>query len=126
MCCQCLFLLVKCYYFIHASKLSSCAYFAPSRSFPFCAAIKPSWRCYRCIMISCVISLHHFKSCMASFFIRVDVTSKAVYELVVEPIPEPQAVEPQAEAAVEPDPEVANPADWQGKPRCITLNFSIQ
>ena len=63
---------------------------------------------------------------MASFFIRVDVTSEAVYELVAEPIPEPQAGEPQAEAAVEPDPEVANPADWQGKPRCITLNFSIQ
>jgi len=46
--------------------------------------------------------------------------------LVAEPIQEPQAGEPQAEAAVEPDPEVANPADWQGKPRCITLNFSIQ
>ena len=62
---------------------------------------------------------------MASFFIRVDVTSEAVYELVAEPIQEPQAGEPQAEAVVEPDPEVANPADWQGKPRCITLNFSI-
>ena len=53
---------------------------------------------------------------MASFFIRVDVTSEAVYELVAEPIQEPQAGEPHAEAAVEPDPEVANPADWQGKP----------
>ena len=59
-------------------------------------------------------------------FIRVDTASEAVYELVAEPIQEPQAGEPQAEAAVEPDPEVANPADWQGKPRCITLNFSIQ
>ena len=58
--------------------------------------------------------------------LRVDVTSEAVYELVAEPIQEPQAGEPQAEAVVEPDPEVANPADWQGKPRCITLNFSIQ
>jgi len=48
---------------------------------------------------------------MASFFIRVDVTSEAVYELVAEPIQEPQAGEPQAEAVVEPDPEVANPAD---------------
>ena len=57
---------------------------------------------------------------MASFFIRVDVTSEAVYKLAVEPIQEPQAGEPQTEAAVEPDPEVANPADWQGKPRCIT------
>ena len=56
---------------------------------------------------------------MASFFIRVDVTSEAIYELVAEPIQEPQAGEPQAEAA--PDPEVANPADWQGKPRSLTL-----
>ena len=63
---------------------------------------------------------------MASFFIRVDVTSEAVYELVAEPIQEPQAGEPHAKAAVEPDPEVANPADWQGKSQCITLNFSIQ
>ena len=46
---------------------------------------------------------------MASFFIRVDATSEAVYELVAEPIQEPQAGEPQAEAAVEPDPEVAKP-----------------
>ena len=58
--------------------------------------------------------------------LRVNVTSEAVYELVAEPIQEPQAGEPRAEAAVEPGPEVANPADWQGKPRCITLNFSIQ
>ena len=63
---------------------------------------------------------------MASFFIRVDVTSEAVYELVAEPIHEPQAGEPQAEATIEPDPEVANPADWQGKPRSITSIFSIQ
>ena len=74
----------------------------------------------------CIISLHRFNFCIASFFIRVDVTSEAVYELVTEPIQEPQAGESRAEAAVEPDPEVANPADWQGKPRCITLNFSIQ
>ena len=32
---------------------------------------------------------------MASFFIRVDVTSEAVYELVAEPIQEPQAGEQQ-------------------------------
>ena len=63
---------------------------------------------------------------MASFFIRVDVTSEAVYELVAEPIQEPQAGEPQAEAAVESNPEVANPTDLQGKPRSITYIFSIQ
>ena len=77
-------------------------------------------------MIACIFSLPHFNYCMASFFICVDATSEAVYELVAEPIQEPKAGEPQAEAAVEPDPEVANPADWQGKPRCITLNFNIQ
>jgi len=54
------------------------------------------------------------------FFIRVDTASEAVYELVAEPIQEPQA-----EATVEPDPEVANPADLQGKPRSITFTFSI-
>ena len=63
---------------------------------------------------------------MASFFIRVDVMSEAIYELAVEPIQEPQAGESQTETAVEPGPEVANSADLQGKPRCITLNFSIQ
>ena len=65
-------------------------------------------------------------SCMASFFIRVDVTSEAAYKLVAEPIQEPQAGEPQTEAAVEPDPEVNNPADLQSKPRSITSIFSIQ
>ena len=59
----------------------------------------------------CIISLHRFNFCIASFFVRVDVTSEAVYELVTEPIQEPQAGESRAEAAVEPDPEVANPAD---------------
>ena len=45
-------------------------------------------------------------------FIRVDVTNEAVYELVAEPVPEPQAVELQAEAAAESDPEdLVNPAD---------------
>ena len=63
---------------------------------------------------------------MASFFIRVDVTSEAVYELAVEPIQELQAGEPQTEAAVEPDPEIANPVDLQGKPRSIISIFSIQ
>ena len=60
-------------------------------------------------------------------FIRVDTVSEAVYELVAEPIPEPRAGEPQAEAAAKPDPEdLINPADLQGKPRSITLTFSIK
>ena len=58
--------------------------------------------------------------------LRVDITSEAVYEIVVEPILEPQAGLPQAKAVVEPNPEVANPADWQGNPRSITSIFSIQ
>ena len=58
---------------------------------------------------------------MTFFFIRVDATNEAVYELVAEPIQEPQAGE-QQEDAVEPTfKEVANPADLQGKPRSITL-----
>jgi len=59
---------------------------------------------------------------MTFFFIRVDATNEAVYELVAEPIPEPQAGEPQAEADTKPDPEdLVNPADLQGKPLSITL-----
>ena len=59
---------------------------------------------------------------MASFCIRVDAVNEDVYELVAEPIPEPQAGEPQAEAAVDPDPEdLVNPADLQGKPRSMTV-----
>ena len=57
--------------------------------------------------------------------LRIDVTSQAVYELVAEPIQELQAGEPQAETAVEPDPEVANPADLQGKPRSITPTLKL-
>ena len=74
-----------------------------------------------------IISLHHFNYSTASFFVCVDVTNKVVYELVAEPIQEQQIGEPQAEAAAEPVPEEdANPADLQGKPRSITLTFSIQ
>ena len=63
---------------------------------------------------------------MASFCIRVDAVNEDIYELVAEPIPEPQAGEPQAKAAAEPDPEdLANPADMQGKPRSIALILII-
>ena len=61
------------------------------------------------------------------FSLRVDVTSEAVYEIVAEPTPEPQAGELQAEATAEPDPEdLVNPADLQGKPRSITLTSGIK
>ena len=59
---------------------------------------------------------------MTFFFIRVDATNEAIYELVAKPIPEPQAAKPQAEATAEPDPEdLVSPADLQGKPRSITI-----
>ena len=58
--------------------------------------------------------------------ILLDATNEDVYELVAEPIQEPQAGEQQEDAVEHAPEEAANPADWQGKPRCITLNFSIQ
>ena len=59
-----------------------------------------------------------------AYFIRVDAANEAVHELVAEPVQEPQAGEQQEDAG-EPK-EVVNPADLQGKPRSITLKFSIQ
>ena len=47
-----------------------------------------------------------------AYFIRIDAETEVAYKLIAEPIQEPQAGEPRAEAAVEPDPEVANPVDW--------------
>ena len=79
----------------------------------------------------CIVStLYHFPCTVLivawHLSLRVDVTSEAVYEIVAEPIPEPQAGEPQAKAAAEPDPEdLANPADLQGKPRSIALILII-
>ena len=56
-----------------------------------------------------------------AYSIRVDAETEVAYELIAEPIQEPQAGE-QQEDAVEPTfKEVANPADLQGKPRSITL-----
>ena len=62
---------------------------------------------------------------MAFFFIRVDPTSEAAYELIAEPIQETQAGEQQEDAVEPTSEEVANPADLQGKPRSITHKFSI-
>ena len=50
--------------------------------------------------------------------------NEAVYELVAEPIQEPQAGEQQEDAVEHAPEEVANPADLQGKPRSITHKFS--
>ena len=62
---------------------------------------------------------------MAFFFICVDVTNETIYELAAEPVQEPQAEEQQEEAVEHALEEAANPADLQGKPRSITLTFSI-
>ena len=60
------------------------------------------------------------------FFIRVDATNEAVYELVAEPVQEPPVGEQQIEEAVEQAPEdVVNPADLQGKPRSITPTLKL-
>ena len=53
-------------------------------------------------------------------FIRVDTASEGVYELVADTISEPQAGEPQAEAAAEPEGGVTVDAlgRWMDGSRC--------
>ena len=63
---------------------------------------------------------------MAFFFIRVDTANEVAYELITEPIQEPQAGEQQEDAGEPTCEEVADPADLQGKPQSITSIFSIQ
>ena len=53
---------------------------------------------------------------MAFFFIRVDTANEAVYELVAEPVQEPQAEEQQVDAVEHAPEDLVNPADLQGKP----------
>ena len=62
---------------------------------------------------------------MTSFCIRVDAVSENIYEIVAERVQEPQAGEQQEDAVEHAPEEIANPADLQGKPRSMTLNFSI-
>ena len=54
-------------------------------------------------------------SCI-SYFIRVDAETEVAYELIAEPIQEPQAGEQQEDAVEPTSEEVANPADLQGMP----------
>ena len=62
-----------------------------------------------------------------AYFIRIDAETEVAYELVAEPVQEPSAGEPQPGEVVDQAPEEdTNPSNLQGKPRSITLNFSIQ
>ena len=59
-----------------------------------------------------------------AYFIRVDAETGIAYELIAEPIQEPQAGEQQEDAVEHAPEEIANPADLQGKPRSITFIFN--
>ena len=70
---------------------------------------------------------HHEHPCIAVVltlawhpFIRVDTASEAVYELVADTISEPQAGEPQAKAAAEPEGGVTvdAPRRWKERLKC--------
>ena len=56
-----------------------------------------------------------------AYFIRVDAETEVAYELIAEPIQEPQAGEQQEDAVEPTSEEVANPTGLQGKARSITL-----
>ena len=56
-----------------------------------------------------------------AYFIRVDAETEVAYELIAEPIQEPQAGEQQEDVVEHAPEEVANPADLQGKLRSLTL-----
>ena len=62
-----------------------------------------------------------------AYFNRIDTETEVAYELIAETVQKPSAEEPKPGEVVDQAPEEAtNPADLQGKPRWITLNFSIQ
>ena len=76
------------------------------------------------------IALHRILSTRAShcvltvawhIFIRVDTANEVAYELIAEPIQEPQAGEQQEDAVEHAPEDLVNPADLQGKPRSITI-----
>ena len=66
-------------------------------------------------------ALHCVLTVAWHIFIRVDATNEAAYELIAEPIQEPQAGEQQEDAVEHAPEEAADPADLQGKPRSITI-----
>ena len=56
-----------------------------------------------------------------AYFIRIEAETEVAYELIAEPVQEPQAGEQQEDAVEHTSEEVTNPADLQGKPRSISL-----
>ena len=56
-----------------------------------------------------------------AYFPRVAADTEVAYELVAEPIQEPQAGEQQEDTVKHAPEEIANPSDLQGKPRSISL-----
>ena len=75
-------------------------------------------------MLHCIVS---FRESHAWYiFPRVAANTEVAYELIAEPIQEPQAGEQQEDAVEPTSEEVANPADLQGKPRSITLTSGIK
>ena len=75
-------------------------------------------------MLHCIVSFR--ESHAWHIFPRVAADTEVAYELVAEPIQEPQAGEQQEDAVEHTPEEIANPADLQGKPRSITPNVSIK
>ena len=75
--------------------------------------------CLSLCVLHCIAYFH--ESHAWHIFIRVDAETKVAYELIAEPIQEPQAGEQQEDAVEPTSEEFANPADLQGKPRSITL-----
>ena len=70
-------------------------------------------------MLHCIVSFR--ESHAWHIFPRVAADTEVAYELVAEPIQEPQAGEQQEDAVEHAPEEIANPADLQGKPRSISL-----
>ena len=60
-----------------------------------------------------------------AYFIRVDAEPEDAYELIAEPIQEQQVGEQQEDAVEHAPEEIANPADFQGKPRSITPTLKL-
>jgi hypothetical protein len=77
--------------------------------------------CLLLLALHCLLSALPVVTPAWHLFIRVDVTNEAVYELVAEPVQEPQEGKQQEDAVKHAPEEATNPADLQGKPRSMSL-----